>query len=309
MDLSSGPINPRIASILPVIWKYNGTQSTITELTLEPCKFDYHFPKETYAKVFAQLKLDDFQCIAKGERNLSLFFDNNNWSGQYIILYLRTSTNTTENGNYCFPQEKIDQHLSGSSIYLSYLIESMNIDHYNRTNPISPSSFFQQIKIGYYSRFDLNVYWKPVEYKTDRGWLFESLQTENLYQVDENMIKQTTTSTNEHYYYPNTFSKIQFGLHYSSMDRYKRTYPKVQSVVANISGLVQVSFQVAKLIVNLFTLGRYYSFFFESNTALIYNPLCSNSKKQLINTEIKYSSKPRLINQINRDKKIISTKI
>lgn len=127
MDLSSGPINPRIASILPVIWKYNGTQSTITELTLEPCKFDYHFPKETYAKVFAQLKLDDFQCIAKGERNLSLFFDNNNWSGQYIILYLRTCTNTTENGNYCFPQEKIDQHLSGSSIYLSYLIESMNI--------------------------------------------------------------------------------------------------------------------------------------------------------------------------------------
>ena len=156
--------------------------------------------------MFAQLKLDDFQCIAKGERNLSLFFDNNNWSGQYIILYLRTCTNTTENGNYCFPQEKIDQHLSGSSIYLSYLIESMNIDHYNRTNPISPSSFFQQIKIGYYSRFDLNVYWKPVEYKTDRGWLFESLQTENLYQVDENMIKQTTTSANEHYYYPNTFS-------------------------------------------------------------------------------------------------------
>ena len=87
------------------------------------------------------------------------------------------------------------------------------------------------------------------------------------------------------------------------MGRYKRTYPKVQSVVANISGLVQVSFQVAKLIVNLFTLGRYYSFFFESNTALIYNPLCSNSKKQLISTEIKYSSKPRLINQINRDKK------
>lgn len=81
------------------------------------------------------------------------------------------------------------------------------------------------------------------------------------------MIKQTTTSANEHYYYPNTFSKIQFGLHYSSMDRYKRTYPKVQSVVANISGLVQVSFQVAKLIVNLFTLGRYYSFF--SNPILL----------------------------------------
>lgn len=83
------------------------------------------------------------------------------------------------------------------------------------------------------------------------------------------------------------------------MDKYKTTYPKV----SNISGLVQVSFQVAKLIVNLFTLGRNYSFFFESNTDLIYNPICCNSKKQLINTKIKYSSKPRLINQINRDKK------
>ena len=34
-------------------------------------------------------------------------------------------------------------------------------------------------------------------------------------------------SSSEHYFYENTFSKIQYALHYSSIDKYQRTFPKI----------------------------------------------------------------------------------
>ena len=95
---------------------------------------------------------------------------------------------------------------------------------------MNTASFFQQRKISFEARSDLDIAWKPVEYKTDVGWITESIIQDLYYQLDENLIQQQTTSSNTHYYYPNTYSKIQFGLHYTSINRYKRSYPKIQSL-------------------------------------------------------------------------------
>ena len=102
-----------------------------------------------------------------------------------------------------------------------------------------------------------------MQYSSDRGWLFESINKVYAFQIDESLSQQIARSSSEHYFYENTFSKIQYALHYSSIDKYQRTFPKIQSMLANITGLIQVSFQFSKFLVNIFTLGQYYSFFFE----------------------------------------------
>ena len=50
----------------------------------------------------------------------SLKFNQTEYSGSYIILYLRTCTNTTENNNHCYPQEEIDKAMSNTTYYFSH---------------------------------------------------------------------------------------------------------------------------------------------------------------------------------------------
>ena len=92
-------------------------------------------------------------------------------------------------------------------------------------------------------------------YKTDKGWLFEKNSKKNYFQIDENSFRQTMVTDKQKYSVNNSFSKTLFGLHYSTIDNYKRSYPKIQSVIANCSGLIQVSFQIAKFIVHMYFWG------------------------------------------------------
>ena len=227
-DLVTNSINSRLGTISAVLWNYSGMKSTIIPLEMEKCQFGRHFSEEEYGTFFHNMDVEDFFCVAP-YHNISLFFRESDWSGQYIIVYLRTCTNTTEN-NSCYPQEEINKRMTNTSYYFAYMLDTISIDHYNQSNPVNTASFFQQRKISFEARSDLDIAWKPVEYKTDVGWITESIIQDLYYQLNENLIQQQTTSSNTHYYYPNTYSKIQFGLHYTSIDRYKRSYPKIQSL-------------------------------------------------------------------------------
>ena len=292
-NLETGYVDPRVASLVPVLWKYNGTQSTVIEIPIEQCEFGKHISEDIYGEMFQSLDINNFQCLNTEGIDFNLFFNKTEWSGSFILVFFRTCVNTTENANFCYPQEEIDNLMKNGSYFFSYLLETVKIDHYNYTNPMSVSSYFQQVKMSYEERFDINVYYSPIEYKTDKGWLFESIKTENQFQFDPTLTTQTKTSLNQHYYYSNVFSKFQIGINYSTKEKYKRTYPKIQSVIANISGLIQVCFQIVQMIVYIFTYGQYYSFFFEHDTSPNESPssINSNNNKSIsINSEIKLFS-------------------
>ena len=87
------------------------------------------------------------------------------------------------------------------------------------------------------------------------------MKKEKAFKFEESLSTQTVRGLNENYYYTNTFSKFQIGLNYSSKEKYTRTYPKFQSVIANIGGLIQFVLQFFKIIVLMFTNGQYYSSF------------------------------------------------
>lgn len=262
-SLSFGKIDSRIAYLYPVLWEYKGANHNVTPIPLETCQFDKHFPKSKYEKAFEGLNVTDSKCFISKGLDISLYFNKTDWSGSFIIIYLRTCTNSTENNNHCYPQEEIDKAMLNESYYLSFLLETTKINHYNHSSPFEITSFYQQIKLSYEARFDLNVYYSPIEYNTDKGWLFESIKTERYYKVDQSLTTTISVAASQHYYYPNTFSKFQLGLNYSTKEKYKRTYPKIQSVIANISGLIQVSFQLTKIFIRLLTAGQYFSSFFD----------------------------------------------
>lgn len=92
------------------------------------------------------------------------------------------------------------------------------------------------------------MYYSPIEYSSDRGWLFESTHTEKEYKLDQSLTTHLSAPANQKYFIPNTFSKFQLGINYQTKENYKRAYPKIQSVIANISGLLQLCFQIGNFL-------------------------------------------------------------
>ena len=284
----SGAVDPRVASIVPTLYTYNKTKSTITQLDMESCEYDKHFSKKMYEPLMKGINVSEYSCISNNTKNLSLIYNRTEQSGQYIILYMRTCVNSTENNNYCYTKNEIDNALTNSIFYFSYLVGSISIDHYNKSEPVKPSVYTQDNRMSYTSRSDLNIFWKPVLYKTDKGWLFEKNSKKNYFQIDENSFRQTMVTDKQKYSVNNSFSKTLFGLHYSTIDNYKRSYPKIQSVIANCSGLIKVSFHIAKFIVHMFTLGEYYSFLFDFD---FNSSITINSVNNSVNNESKVELK------------------
>ena len=120
VSIDKGEVDSRIASIFPVLWSYNGNIGTITEIPIEVCSYEKHFPERQYGQHFNTINISDFLCLSNDNIDLSLVFNKSNWSGSYIILYTRTCTNTTENNNHCYPQEEIDKAMSNTTYYFSH---------------------------------------------------------------------------------------------------------------------------------------------------------------------------------------------
>ena len=262
---NSNTVDARIATAAGYLWTYRGNETIIQPLQLERCELDKHFPKSQYAFVFDNINIDRFTCVNTNDNitNLSLYANQSDVSGTYIMIFLATCANSTENNNTCLPQSVIERAMESNRYYFTALLENVNINHYNSTSPLSFAPFFNSYTMSYTLRTDMSFNWQPIEYTEDNGWLFVSERTYKNYIMEETLNKVSFSANNTKYYHPNAFVKIQFSIYHQSKDKYKRTYPKIQSVIANMSGIVTVTTQVTQMVLSLFTLGQYYWFVFD----------------------------------------------
>lgn len=262
---NSNIVDTRIATTAAYLWTYRGNETIIHPLQLERCQFDKHFPKSQYAFAFDNINIDRFTCVNThvNNTNLSLYANQSDVSGTYIIIFLSTCMNSTANNNTCLPQHVIERTMQSNKYYFTALLENVNINHYNSTAPLSFAPFFNSYTFSYTLRTDMTFNWKPIEYTEDNGWLFVSERTYKNYIMEETLNKVSFSTSDTKYYHPQAFAKIQFSIYYQSKDRYKRTYPKIQSVIANMSGIVTVTTQLTQMVLSLFTLGQYYWFVFD----------------------------------------------
>ena len=269
---NSGTIDPRIFDIKVLYWEYYGTDRTAIEMEYERCNFEKHFKDGGYDDVFKTLGVNDFYCLNTADSNFSLFYKPYEWSGSHISIYITTCVNSTDNNHFCLSQKEIDQYMKEDSFFFSFVVNNVEIDHYNRTHPLKQVKYFHTVRISYESKVDLTMYWRPIDYATDKGLIFDKVSLIRNYQLDQTLSQHYFPSANEVYQVPMTFSKIQFELYYAIIDKYKRSYPKLQTFIANISGIVQVSFYIGHFIVYSCSIGQYYSSFF--------NLISSNDKKK-----------------------------
>ena len=123
------------------------------------------------------------------------------------------------------------------------ITENDIIDHNNKTNPIIASSYSYKKKFIHGEDFFMNYKFDVIKYENDVGYFFNNYKNFTAFKKSEISIKTTNSSwttglvsiqQNERYYY-----------------HYKRSYQKIQSLLADIMSIISLLIALGKAISNI----------------------------------------------------------
>jgi len=216
---------------------YNGTKVN-TPLDIEACEIgknidkkyqDYVNEKSTFGK-----KVDEFYCISSNFENISLFYDPKvGYSSINLYIIFQKNSNYTP--------EKIKSLI---------LTENDIINHFNRKEPINNGYIFQ-LSSTFNSKelTRINYIFQYLKYESDDGFIFQKSRT--LYGISfSDMIsygsKENTNdlTTNFEDIKDSMIGVIELEINKSSFDNYKRSYQKLQSLLAEITSVINLFFQI-----------------------------------------------------------------
>ena len=231
-------INNSIAYYMPTyVTVYNNGTVLNTSLNYERCEFgknidtkykDLANEKYTYGR-----KLEEFYCIGHEHGNLPLFFEPN-IGFSAIILYVIFKNNTI---------------YTPEDLHSLIISENNIIDHSNKKNPISKSYSYHFTQA--YNSFEytkINYNFQYIKYESDEGLLYQKSRL--LQGVSFSDITFFRNNQGVYYFDESTriIGAIEFGINKSNFDSYKRTYKKLQTLLAEIMSVINLLFEAGRQI-------------------------------------------------------------
>jgi hypothetical protein len=223
------------------------------EINIEKCSLSQNMDikyKESILEFLSSTKqnLTDYFCINENDNNFTIF--NNKLKREtYIMILVKSplsqSNSRPENGEY-----------------LRYIVRSDSIDHFDRKQPLKLDFDTGESELSKSSIIYTTILLNYLEYETDNGIFFSNSEKYNgiefFNQGDKmprnyaNFIKNRQEGIKNSFFpfitgYGNysysDFEKI-IGILFlringRSLERYKRTYPKLQSLIADIISTIQ----------------------------------------------------------------------
>lgn len=307
MSLTSNlmkPIDPRIAYLTGMFISYEFEKVIATPIPIENCSLDRHF-SERSKELIKSYDVSFFKCISP-EFNMSLLFDEINLNGGYFYIYITKCKGVTQDNRACFPEEEINQALSNSSYTMSFITENDKISHFNETHPIIPRPLMTNMQISTSIFYDYFFYWKKIEYKSDKGFFYSEWKHYVGWMFDNSNTRSIINTSTDKHYVPNSITSFQMNLDPDNIENYQRIYPKIQTYIASVGGLITVTFRLAELIVMMITTGLYYVDLSDSLVIDVKRPLVNNPLNVLLKSKLcsNNSNAKTETSNMNRQKKI-----
>ena len=242
----------------------NGTIKN-NEVNIEMCELgkniDMKYKDLIRDKTKFHKSLDEFYCFSSNNGDISLFYyPNIGISSINIDIFLK-------NNSYYIPEK------------LQTLIVSENdlIEHNNKSSPIN-KNYIYYLTAGYSSsEFTLvNYNFRYIKYETDDGLFFKNSKIiDGASFSDMTFYKTLKDDYNfkkdiESYNYSN-IARITFDINRVYYDNYKRSYPKLQSLLAEVMSVVNLLFEIGRQLSNILCAKR-------MSKDIIENLLNKNSK-------------------------------
>ena len=246
-SLKFNTINSSIGYYQPYYLKvYNNGTIINTTLNIENCQLgktvNLNYKDLIDDKSFYGRKVEEFYCISNEHENLSLFYDPN-------IGFSIIKLNIIIKNNSNYSPENLQNLIIG---------ENSIIDHYNKKSPIS-KSYLYQFTQGFSSLeyTSINYYFQYIKYESDEGLIYKDSKELNtmsfhdmrFYRNKQDNYNLTKNFENSH---NSIIGEIEIGINKSNFDNYKRTYQRLQSLLAEIMSVVNLLFGIGRQISNFF---------------------------------------------------------
>ena len=200
--------------------------------------------------IMNDFQYDKFLCPIQGQNlNFSGRFGDNIIGYDILEIHLNKCENNSDNLFICKSNDEIDEYIKNSYLEIIYLAQS--IEHNNYKNPIvnyvrnEIYVLTKKITKRYYHYFSL------AEYISDNGLFFESKKHYSFSESDNTRLDFVEEEDQE-YYSSNALLEVAF----TCSDRknvYTRTYVKIQDVMKNIGGFIDLIFIVFQFISSYFS--------------------------------------------------------
>ena len=227
---------------------YDNATSENFELNIENCKFgknlNYKY-KNFFQEKVSSLTLDynktdknfeDFYCISSENKNLNLFYYPNIG---YSTINLEIIMN---NQNISSPED----------ISIMMIYENNLINHDDKKSPISEGISYQFIQ-GFSSNEEtmINFNFQYLKYETDDALFFENQKyLTGMSFLDMTYFKNINENRNLNTNNTSKIGSFTIAFNKSNYDYYRRTYKKLQSLLAEITSTVSLLVDIGSLILN-----------------------------------------------------------
>ena len=214
---------------------YNNKTNKNISLTLENCEFGKNIDSK-YMNTLNEINSDEinqYYCFSKKDGDLPLFYDPNVGEST-IYVYSRLN----EQSNY-----------TGDNLMLMIINGNDIIEHSKKNYPVS-DNYFTMSYTSYSSyKFTLtNYYFQFIKYESDEGLFFPSLKTHSAKAYSH----MTNMYTN--YFYEGKLTHlgtIMFEISKVNFDSYKRSYSRLQSLLAEVMSVISLLFGIGETVTEI----------------------------------------------------------
>jgi hypothetical protein len=177
-------------------------------------------------EIFKLIDLKNMHCLKDGIFKIAGTFGNQIF--EYLDYHIKICNNSTDQ-IICKSSEEINHLISGG--YFNIFMTDLNIAPSNFLNPFTHFSKNFYTSITYSIHKEYNIFLKKIEVNSDSGWFVEDIKSDYSFNLD---------SDKEMWYFRNTDAFFRLVLRCSPYRQvFNRIYSKVQTVAAEIGGIIK----------------------------------------------------------------------
>jgi len=270
----------------------------------QPCITTNWLKSQKYDETLKAYNMSKMTCVKDGFEDLLIASSQKKGLLYSVQMYITKCTNSTLNNNMCLPQQTIDSYFDNprNTMMFNYGTPSSTVDHSNPTSPIQESLYYKPYEINPSLYVTEALLYKTSQYDSDDGLIFQDINPYRDYSIDTTLSssRRNIGLTPIGAFVPRSIFQLNIFPNTDYIDYYKRTYPKLQTVVASISGVAKVITLIGGIFVKFVTLNM---MTLDLSNYIIYFPeLNSNGK---IKTKLSNKNSKVLASQ---DKNILPCK-
>jgi hypothetical protein len=254
-DSSEKEVDPRILNTTLDLHVVNFKDSYSKKIPLKSQKFSSKFFPKSKALDFLK-KPDYINYISFYESfwvpvienfNFSLLYDENLSSS--IILTVKTCQNSTAFNN-CYSDSFIKKYLEENRIKITYQLSTNPLYIFDYYNPLEEVLISRDFEFKTDLEYIYNDKYKMIFFDSDAGLFLEDVISRTGYKYDtefsDNSVALVKTENPD-------YLKIIIEINNLQADYYLRSYPKLQSLIAEVEGISNWVFYVATFISTFFS--------------------------------------------------------